>query len=798
MPRPSACGQAREAPRDPARLLEPGRNCWRVEPARRVAFLVDGAAYFGALRAALIGARHTIQILGWDIDSRVRLRRDDADDGWPAPLAELLDALVRARPGLRAQVLSWDYAMLFALEREWLSPLRLGWRTHRRMQFRLDGCHPVGASHHQKVVVVDGAIAFVGGLDLTRCRWDTPAHAAREPGRVDPDGKPYAPFHDVQMAVDGAAAAALGQLCAERWLRASGRPGLCAPDAPAAGAGGFARGTSPGAPPSADLWPAGLVPDLTDVPVGIARTEPGFEGWAPVAEVKTLLADAIVATRAALYIENQYFSSSAMADALAARLAAPEPPDMALVLPRRQSGWLEETTMGVLRGRIDARLRAADPAGRYRAWCPRLADEPPDGGGCLNVHSKVMVVDDDFVTVGSANLSNRSMGFDSECNLAIASGGDARVRDGIRAFRARLLGEHLDVAPERVDAALREHGRLNAAIDALRDETARACVPPIAPPEARHAEAAHAAERLDRGQGPQPDAAPDADDGAAAVPGHGSHRTLVPAELRVAPEIDRLVPDAALIIDPERPAETELLMTELLPRAGQRRPVRGRVLAWTLIAVGLAALAMAWRYTPLRELLDIGELVRFGERLDALPFSPLAVVACYVLAGLVVMPLMLLVGVTGIVFGPIQGGLYALAGALASAAATWGVGRLLGRRALLRWGGPRMQRLAMRLARRGLPAMVLLRVVPVAPFSIVNLVAGAAHVGLRDFMAGTALGMTPGILFTTVFVDRIAAAIREPGWASFALLAGVVLVCVVFAMFVRRWVGRRRDAKAAA
>ncbi|WP_085314237.1 VTT domain-containing protein [Derxia lacustris] len=743
---------------DAAHLLQPGRNCWRVEQAARVAFLVDGAAYFSALRAALIQARHSIQIVGWDIDSRVQLRRDGGDDGWPAPLAELLDALVRARPGLRAQVLSWDYAMLFALEREWLSPLRLGWRTHRRMQFQLDGCHPVGASQHQKVVVVDGAIAFVGGLDLTRCRWDTPAHAAADPGRVDPDGKPYAPFHDVQMAVDGAAAAALGELCAERWLRASGRPGLRPP-------AGARPGTAPSAAAAtaatgADPWPAGLRPDLTDVPVGIARTEPGFEGYAAVGEVRALLADAIGAARHAIYIENQYLSSAAMAEALAARLAAPAAPDIALVLPRRQSGWLEETTLGVLRGRIDARLRGADGADRYRAWCPQLPGETPDGSRCLNVHSKLMVVDDDFVTVGSANLSNRSMGFDSECNLAIASGGEPRVRAAIAALRARLLGEHLGRAPAEVDAALREHGRLNAAIDALRA--------PAAPVESVAGAAAD----------------------CAGAPGQ---RSLVPLDLSVAPEIDRLLPDANFVIDPERPAATELLMTELLPRAGQRRPMRERIAAWTLIAVALAALAMAWRYTPLRELLDLGELVRLGERLDALPLSPLAVVGCYVLAGLVVMPVMLLVGVTGIVFGPWQGGLYALAGALASAAVSWWIGRLAGRRALRRWGGPRMQRLALRLARRGLPAMVLLRVLPVAPFSIVNLVAGAAQVRLRDFLAGTALGMAPGIAFTTVFVDRVAAAIRTPGWASFALLGGLVALCVLAAVLVRGWIGRRRD-----
>ena len=98
----------------------------------------------------------------------------------------------------------------------------LNWKTHSRVRFYMDDKHPVGASQHQKIVVVDDAVAFSGGLDLRKWRWDTPEHHIDDQRRVDPDGKPYPPFHDVQMVVDGAAAAALGQLARERWQRATG------------------------------------------------------------------------------------------------------------------------------------------------------------------------------------------------------------------------------------------------------------------------------------------------------------------------------------------------------------------------------------------------------------------------------------------------------------------------------------------------------------------------------------------------------------------------------------------------
>ena len=173
-----------DADRQPS-IFAPGRNCWRIERATRVAFLVDGEEYFTAVRAALAKAQRSFFILGWDIDSRMRLIPGGAKDGLPEPLCEFLNALVEARRGLRGYVLSWDFAMLYALEREWLPIFKLDWRTHRRMSFRLDDQHPAGASHHQKVVVVDDSVAFVSGYDLTRVRWDTCQHQKHEPRRVE-------------------------------------------------------------------------------------------------------------------------------------------------------------------------------------------------------------------------------------------------------------------------------------------------------------------------------------------------------------------------------------------------------------------------------------------------------------------------------------------------------------------------------------------------------------------------------------------------------------------------------------
>ena len=699
----------------PDRLLQAGRNCWRIERARRFSLLIDADAYFKAARAAMRVARHSIFILGWDIDSRTCLVPGGANDGYPEPLGDFLHAVVSSRPGLRVYVLNWDFAMLYALEREWLPVYKLGWRTHRRLSFRMDGRHPIGASHHQKVVVIDDAVAFVGGLDLTRCRWDTSEHACSSPLRRDAGGKPHEPFHDVQSMVDGPAAQALGELARTRWRHATGKKAVthCVQ--------GF------------DPWPAGVAPDIGDVDVAIARTEPAFEGSPGVHEVRQLHLDAIAAARRQLFFENQYFTSGLIADALAARLAESDGPEVAIVSPQTQSGWLEEATMGVLRARLHRRLKGADRYERYRMYCPYI---PGLEQGCLNVHSKVFAVDDDLFCVGSANLSNRSMAFDTECSIAIEAFGDeserTRIRDAIAQLRNRLLAEHLATSPAHVEMEIRRCGSLHGAIEALQREG----------------------------------------------------RSLHPMEPIAAPELESLIPEQVLF-DPEQPIAPDELVAQFVPEE-VRKPLPQRLIGVGMLAVMLALLAVAWRWTPLRDWINLASLVAFAQSLEELPFTAITVIASYVIAGVLMVPVTLLIAVTGIVFGPVLGGVYAIAGALLSSAATYGIGRWLGKDAVQRLVGPRINRLHRTIAKRGILAMMIIRVLPVAPFTVVNVIAGASEIRFRDYMIGTLLGMAPGILLTVTFGHHLAEAVRNPSAGTLAVLGLVVALMIGFALLLQR------------
>jgi phosphatidylserine/phosphatidylglycerophosphate/cardiolipin synthase-like enzyme/uncharacterized membrane protein YdjX (TVP38/TMEM64 family) len=676
-----------------------------------VAFLIDSAAYFAAFAAAATQAQESIFIVGWDVDSRACLTPEGMWGGLPAELGAFLRVLVSRRRRLHVYILEWDFAVIFALEREASTTRKRRWQTHRRVHFRLDGAHPTGASHHQKIVVVDDAVAFVGGIDLSIRRWDTSEHRACDPRRGDPAGQLFPPVHDVQVAVDGEAAAALGCLVRERWRRAIGRR------------------LRPPQMRRNDVWPSGLTPDLENVSVAIARTEPAFNGHPGVREVQALYLDAIAAAQHSIYLEAQYFTSAIIADALAARLREVNGPEIVLVLPRKASGWLEQKTMDVLRARLLQCLRTADRFGRLRIYCPVV---PGLDGACINVHSKVLIVDDQLVRIGSSNLSNRSMGLDTECDLALAATGAARIEGAIAHIRNRLVGEHLGVSPLQVADALAAKSSLIAAVDGLR----------------------------------------------------GAERRLEPLDMEVSSWHERLIPDSK-IVDPECSIVPEELLEDYT--SGDGRRLGGlRLLRDALPIIILVALAMAWRWTPLGDWLDVHTLMGWVASLQDQPLAPLVVIGGYVIGGLVLMPVTLLITATALAFGPLLGFTYSLLGCLVSATLTYGIGHFLGDDIIRRLASARLELLSRRIAQHGLMAILFVRVVPVAPFTVVNILAGASQIRLRDFVYGTSLGMLPGLVLMTVFGDQLEDIIRNPQAKTVLILIGLLALIVLLTVWMRR------------
>jgi phosphatidylserine/phosphatidylglycerophosphate/cardiolipin synthase-like enzyme len=426
-------------------IVQPGRNCWRIERADRFACIQDAADYFRLVRQALLSARRTVFTLGWDTSAHTDLLPGENPSDAPKRLDRLLAFIAHRRPDLRCYILTWDYGLVHLLERDPYTRWRLGWKMPRNVTFAFDDRHAVGGCHHQKVIVIDDQLAFCGGIDLTGHRWDTTAHRVDEPARVSLACDAYGPYHEIQAMVSGPCAAALGELARDRW-HALGVDEL-----------------PPVAPSADDLWPAEVSPDLTDAPVAISRTIPELGDQPAIRECEALYEDSIAAASRTIYIESQYFTDERVASALAARLREQDGPEIIVITPRDCSGWLEEKTMGAFRDAAFRRMLAADRHGRLRLVYPTASqsrDVP------IFIHSKVMFVDDRLARIGSSNISKRSMGVDTECDVAVDAGDNETLRMGIRRMRDRLLGEHLGMDAEDIPREIALRGSLRALIDA--------------------------------------------------------------------------------------------------------------------------------------------------------------------------------------------------------------------------------------------------------------------------------------------------------------------------------------------
>lgn len=700
-------------------ILQPDRNVWRVERAERAAVLIDGGQYFGAVREALLNARSTVFIVGWDLDSRTRLVGESgkADDGFAENFVEFLTALAKRRPKLVVHLLIWDYSILYALERELFPTVSLHWRTPRRIRYCLDDDLPAGASHHQKIVVVDDSIAFCGGLDLTIRRWDTAKHRLDESGRVDPAGAPYPPFHDVQAVVDGKAALALAELVRARWRR-----GACE--------------RTPRIRPQGDPWPPSVKPDLTGIDVGIARTYPATEEEKEVREVEALFFDSVDRAQRAIYIESQYFTAARFAARLVERMRERPDLEVVIVAPKGPHSWLEAQTMQAGEVRFRRVLEEAGLRERVRLLYPQVTD----GGRSVDtvVHSKIMVVDDVLLRVGSANLSNRSFGLDTECDLAFEAKTPGQ-RGAILRIRDRLLADHCGAAAEKVAASLARTGSLMKTAQTLTSD------------------------------------------------GH----SLQPIDLREDPQV---LPSLEGIGDPERPIAPSVFLKTFVGERPQARRL-GRLAKVIAIGLIIVVLMLAWRFSPLATLADPDTVRdRLAEIADT-PGAPAIVLAIFVIGGLLVFPVTLLIAATAATFGPWLGFAYAAAGAIASAIVTYEAGVVVGRRALEDVLGPRLNRIRRSIARRGVLAIAVVRLVPIAPYTLVNLAAGASKIPRADYLIGTILGLMPGLIAISALGHQIFSIITEPTLANVILFLLALFAWIAVSLGVQALVLRLRSIK---
>ena len=691
---------------------------WKTAKTKRLAPVIDGENYYSAVADTIKNAKETVFLAAWDIDSRIRLKRGKED----VTLSELLIRSCKNNPNLRIYILSWDFAILYALEREKLMGLKWNVTTPKNIRFFLDSEHPLGASHHQKILIADDSIAFCGGMDLSNSRWDTREHLEHHPERIDPMNSNYTPYHDVMFAVDSEAALCFSELFRNRWRHATGEE-------------------LPKPQTNSDPWPKNIKPLVKDAEIGIFRTQPSYKLMNEAREIENAYLKIIANAEKYIYIENQYFTSKAIYQSVKERINDKDCPEILMILPLNSPGWLEESTMVNIRSYYIQELIQADKYNKLRFCRPHTGAE---GVGFINIHAKQIIADNTHLFMGSANLSNRSMGFDTEANILLQASGDEKIEKSIEHYLYDLLAEHLGTDIDTVSKTMAETGSLFETVEKHSTE--------------------------------------------------GKRLELIPNNIRNIAE--KIVPYSSYI-DPEKPALIDREFDQLAePKDSDGhffnviKYFRAFMLLTAVIALGLA-----WKYTPLSEIADRQSILAMIQSVQAHPASVLIVICGFTLLGSILFPLTALVSATAAFYSPVEAFFISMTSSLLSATLIYHVGQAAGRKSMDRLLGKRSAKIKKVISGQGYITIALLRLVPVAPFTIVNAVAGALQIGMKKFFIGSLIGMTPGIIAVTAVTDRLIKSLFDPTVENMLILAAVVIFFFVTGYYITKRLSQKGAAE---
>lgn len=434
-----------------APVLQAGRNCWIADvSANSAGLVIDGRAYYRAFHDAARQAKHYLLLAGWRFSSEIRLLRGKDGD---LTLLDFLRDLCRENPELKIYILAWDFSANYASEWEWDQREKFEEVGKGQIVFRFDACHATLGSHHQKFVIVDGKLAFLGGMDFSPGTWDDRDHAADNPDRVDVKDEPHPPYHDVQAVLTGPVAWELTCYFQTRWQLATDETLQLQQ----------VSGRAPRITPTIAL---------PGSPVALSLNRPATPKESnPVREIYHLFLDAIANADQYVYMENQYLTSKDVIHALLERLEASDRPplNVIVVLPRVFHSWVEAAALGPPQLTTLDRLREIESRTEHRIGVYYSAAPDPTEEVPVFIHSKVLIVDDRLLSVGSCNFSNRSMGKDSELNVTWeARPQDHALARAIRDVRVALLAEHCGMLNnKRAQSTLKEPMGLVDRLDAL-------------------------------------------------------------------------------------------------------------------------------------------------------------------------------------------------------------------------------------------------------------------------------------------------------------------------------------------
>lgn len=717
-------------------IFKQGENCWATSAASYAAPLIDCGNYYKALHSSIVKAKHSIFIVGWDIDSRIRLLRgeDDIRSDAPSVVSDLLAWKAKQSPDIRIYLLRWDSSLAFFAQREMWAKEVWDEKTPDNVQTELDDTIPMGGSQHQKIVVIDDELVFSGGMDISTNRWDTRDHAVNSEERKGPDGT-YGPLHDVQIVSAGPVVERFCELVRWRWLRvAQAEPIAVREDAQTAIDS-----------PLPDAWPTDFEPWFEKVHCALARTIPFMDEVEPVQEVRHMLLDLIAQAERVIYIENQFTSRQEIAEALNRRLK--EKPNLHVIIVSSYEPKGKFECEAFWAGRIEFKKILEDGISPDRILMSYSSITNEIGiSATKRIHSKVMTVDDNYLVIGSSNISNRSMSLDTEIDMVLFGNCEDNRRQ-ISRVRDDLLAEHTGRTLNDVSALMTQKNPVRALME-----------------------------------------------GQLA---HGYVLTQVRDEIFTDQASGKNF--FSSLSDPEEP-----LIPPMPTLGGTVMPVKNPRRRTIMISIGVLCVAIlagllltASHFIPW---LSTDNINAFLEESRGTYFALPTVLLVYLVGGFFFFPVTVMSLAVSAIFGPVWGPLYGILGALLSSACMFGIGNLAGNAGLKKIGGPKVEVVDRKLKSSGIVGVAAIRMLPIAPFSLVNLVAGISSIGLVQFLVGTFLGMFPPMIAKGLVGDSITQIFRNPSPETISYLVGGIALWALMIWgsqkIAKRYQARKQAEKA--
>lgn len=694
-------------------IFKTGQNCWRVKNASFAAPVIDCSNYYRAVHQAICNARHTLHIVGWDIDSRIELLRGKEAESSQCPntLYELLKWKSEITPDLKMYLNRWNYSIFLAAERENFASMKWKLQDIKHLEFIFDDQLPLGASHHQKIIVVDDEIAFCGGMDIAIARWDNRQHHVSENERKDPKGTlflgqehKYKPYHDVQMLVSGEAAQSLGELARKRWFYATGKRAK------------FVKPNHTNKLP--DAWPKSIVPTFENVEVGISLTVPRFRNQKLNRGVERLYVDMIEKAEYFIYMENQFFAHVEIAEALNKRLHEKPELRVLMVSCKDPQGFMERKTM--YHGRVMFKDALTKNGVKDRTVLAYPISKEKNKQSQVRIHSKVMIVDDRYLRIGSSNINYRSMTLDTECDLVV-EGTDEKTCQSIAAIRNDLIREHTGRSIKQIEHMIMDGESVQAF---LKD-------------------VAHSRQHL------------------------RETKDEIYRKEALAKFFKRFG-------DPSKPILPSTLTAyrSVLKKGKSKRPIPLKLMA---AAVVILLLLFTWKFTPISEYVNAKNIATvFEDARNTMWALPLGILA-YALGTLLFVPHIIMTTAVVMTFSPLEALFVAITGSLLSCTIGYFLGMALGKKSLNAVFGKYSDKISHYAHKGGVIGLTMLRLIPSGPFTAQNLILGMIKVPYSTLMCSTLLALLPGTIIF-IYVGKAALDLfKDPDPEKFILtMMGVV------------------------